>query len=135
MFEWKLVNIHRHQCGLARPISQFLEGDGKNTNRINNGAMHRLVGKILNKVDDILEKDKSCCIRCEATIEHNLKKPMCFNCFSEWKKDTKYDNVEKFCHHCETEAPTTIKVPICKECKEGFEKNYGDLSKHTMGLY
>ena len=60
---------------------------------------------------------------------------MCFNCFSKWKKDTKYDNVEKFCHRCYTEAPTTIKVPICKECKEGFEENYGDLSKHTMGLY
>ncbi len=92
-----------------------------------------IVGKIYNKVDDILEMEKGCCIRCDATIEHNLKKPMCINCFSEWKKDTKYDNVEKFCHRCETEAPTTIKVPICKECKEEFEENYGDLSKHTMG--
>ena len=82
-----------------------------------------------------IDIDKGCCIRCEATIEHNLIKPMCFNCFSEWKKDTKYDNVEKFCHHCEEEAPTTIKVPICKECKVGFEENFGDLSKHTMGFY
>ena len=100
-----------------------------------------IVGKIQNKVDDIIDDfleidiDKGCCIRCEATIEHNLKKPMCFNCFNEWKKDTKYDNVEKFCHKCETEAPTTIKVPICVKCKKDFEEDFGDLSKHTMGFY
>jgi len=94
-----------------------------------------IVGKILNKVDDILEKDKSCCIRCEATIDYNLKRPMCLNCFNDWKKDTKYDNVEKFCHSCETKAPTTIKVPICVKCKKDFEKKFGNLSKHTMGFY
>ena len=93
--------------------------------------------KIKDKIDEYLYVDetKGCCIRCEDTIEHNLKRPMCINCYNQWKEYKEYGGKEKYCHGCSDKSSTTMQVPICNKCKEVFEKNFGDLSKHTVGSY
>jgi hypothetical protein len=60
---------------------------------------------------------------------------MCINCYNQWKEYKEYGGKEKYCHDCSDKSSTTMQVPICNKCKEVFEKNFGDLSKHTVGSY
>ncbi|VVB61739.1 PLD-like domain protein [uncultured archaeon] len=56
------------------------------------------------------------CIRCGADIKLNQEKPLCIDCYNEWKKYGNDDYEEKFCHSCGAKHNATIKKPFCLKC-------------------
>lgn len=56
------------------------------------------------------------CIRCGADIKSNPEKPLCIDCYNEWKKFGNTDYGEKLCHFCGNKHTTTMKEPVCKDC-------------------
>jgi hypothetical protein len=61
-------------------------------------------------------RQKGSCIRCGANIRHDLDKPYCPDCFSEWSVYENPDYEESRCHTCGRRARTTIEKPQCRSC-------------------
>jgi phosphatidylserine/phosphatidylglycerophosphate/cardiolipin synthase-like enzyme len=128
------IGIHTTNSELLKEIESYLEDLSKRTLSYQPG----MIRKLLNKLDDIRygPSDQGACIRCNNELKHNLKKPMCKKCFSEWLRTKEYDKSEPYCHKCSKEESTTIKMPVCKDCKNDFESQFNDdISKYTFGLY
>ena len=56
------------------------------------------------------------CIRCGADIKLNQEKPLCIDCYNEWKKYSNEEYEEKFCHSCGTKHVASMKKPFCLKC-------------------
>jgi phosphatidylserine/phosphatidylglycerophosphate/cardiolipin synthase-like enzyme len=57
------------------------------------------------------------CIRCGKSVSHNLKAPLCGNCYTEWAKWKRADYGEKYCHTCGMEYSNISKnKPQCLSC-------------------
>lgn|GEM_PF-2410903 len=56
------------------------------------------------------------CIRCEARISFNPKKPLCEKCYPSWVKYSNYKYPEKFCHICGKKSNQSYSRPVCYNC-------------------
>jgi len=57
-----------------------------------------------------------CCIRCKKPLELNLDKPLCSDCYREWKAFSNPDYTEKYCHSCGKPNKGSILKPLCFTC-------------------
>ena len=137
------MNLYEHSSKENEEIGLYTEDEillkqfkSYSSDLIKRSYDYTLKDKILNKIDDWLYEDENegSCIRCESIIEQNLKRPLCLDCFNEWKKFKNYDYEEQYCHKCSTQSKTTIKKPLCNECKDSFEEAFGALNKYTLGM-
>ncbi len=62
------------------------------------------------------KKIRGYCIRCEARIDYNVKKPYCSDCFSIWAQYENPDYVENVCHRCGEYDEATMNKPQCGNC-------------------
>lgn len=56
------------------------------------------------------------CIRCEGTIDYNLSKPLCVNCFDIWSYWENWDYKENVCHKCGKDFYSSKSIPLCGTC-------------------
>ncbi|MBV6492454.1 MAG: hypothetical protein LDLANPLL_00448 [Turneriella sp.] len=56
------------------------------------------------------------CIRCKKSIELSPDKPLCSECYKEWKAYSNPDYVEKYCHSCGKPNKGSIVKPVCYNC-------------------
>jgi D-Tyr-tRNAtyr deacylase len=62
------------------------------------------------------ETEEGYCIRCKETIPHDSDRPLCGECFQEWKKWENEEYEEKYCHTCGDPHETSMDRPQCKPC-------------------
>jgi hypothetical protein len=65
-----------------------------------------------------IERDRGYCIRCHTSIEQNILKPFCLDCYTNWNNYKNPAYVERFCNRCGKSYPSSLKFPLCDECQE-----------------
>lgn len=63
--------------------------------------------------EEIKDDAKGFCIECGKSIDYNMKRPVCKECFS---KVPYYYKWRKFCHGCGQENKVNIPKPLCESC-------------------
>tara|TARA_Y100000590_G_C15384544_1_gene887686 strand:- start:111 stop:752 length:642 start_codon:yes stop_codon:yes gene_type:complete len=70
----------------------------------------------INDVQEYLDDEPGCCIRCKKEIPFDRYKPFCKDCFKEWNVYKNEEYSEKFCHNCKKSYKTSFIKPLCKTC-------------------
>lgn len=56
------------------------------------------------------------CIRCDASIPHNLESPLCPLCEASWARHENWEYEERYCHTCGKQELTCKARPECQDC-------------------
>lgn len=56
------------------------------------------------------------CMRCKKSIKMNPEKPLCSDCYKEWKIYSNPEYTEKYCHSCGKPNKGSLLKPVCYEC-------------------
>lgn len=57
------------------------------------------------------------CICCGCEIPLNQHRPLCPNCYKNWRKgNNEYATTARFCHVCGKEHQTSLAKPLCLDC-------------------
>jgi len=56
------------------------------------------------------------CMRCKKSIELNPEKPLCSDCYKEWKIYSNPEYTEKYCHGCGKPNKGSLLKPVCYDC-------------------
>jgi hypothetical protein len=73
---------------------------------------------IINKSDvfSLRDDEGGHCIRCNTIISFDGLRPLCLNCYIDWKKYNNPNYKEKYCHLCGEQMLTTFGNPFCAKC-------------------
>lgn len=63
-----------------------------------------------------LNTSKGFCIRCGTSIDFDMDKVLCDNCYDKWAKYKAPNYKEKFCHKCGKSVAVTKAKPLCRSC-------------------
>lgn len=56
------------------------------------------------------------CIRCKKSIELKPEKPLCSDCYKEWRIYSNSEYAEKHCHSCGKPNKGSMLKPVCYDC-------------------
>lgn len=57
------------------------------------------------------------CIRCSESIDFDVDRPLCEDCFKVWARYKNPEYEEEHCHACGEEAATSLQDPLCEDCE------------------
>lgn len=56
------------------------------------------------------------CLRCRSWIPLDPLRPLCDDCFDEWRRSDNQYSLERWCHDCGEASKTRYIRPVCRKC-------------------